>query len=244
VIDPAITNAPIDIVVEIDYTGQNISWTATDVNPYNYTIELQGTGIVTGPEVWISGVAVTYNIPDGFNLGDYIYTVNFTDDGGNSITNSVTFAVEDTIAPIITSVPSNISAKSSYSGLVIIWAATDLNPETYTIERNGTEIVGPTAWTSGEVIVYSIPDGLDIGVYTYSISFTDGGGNSITDSVTFAVEETTCSDTITFTTYETACADSTICITRECEANGITSIIILVSIVSIVIVKRRKSWNN
>ena len=35
--------------MEYGYTGQSLSWTATDANPDTYTIELQGSGIVAGP---------------------------------------------------------------------------------------------------------------------------------------------------------------------------------------------------
>jgi hypothetical protein len=94
--NPTIEFPPSDLTVEFGYTGQSISWTATDSNPYNYTIELQGVGIVWGSDWWSSGVAITYNIPDGFGVGSYFYTINFTDDYGNSISDSFTFTVEDT----------------------------------------------------------------------------------------------------------------------------------------------------
>jgi len=68
--DPVITNSSSDFNVESGYSGQNISWTATDLNPFNYTIELQGEGTVVGPTAWISNNTITYNIPDGFGVGD------------------------------------------------------------------------------------------------------------------------------------------------------------------------------
>ena len=68
---------------------------ATDANPDTYSIELQGSGIVAGPTAWTSGNAISYNIPDGFGVGSYFYTINFTDDYGNSILDSVTFTVGD-----------------------------------------------------------------------------------------------------------------------------------------------------
>ena len=91
---PIISNAPSDFNVEAGYTGQSISWTATDANPDTYTIELLGTGIVAGPTVWTSGVAITYNIPDGFSPGVYTYNITFTDESGNSISNTVTVTIK------------------------------------------------------------------------------------------------------------------------------------------------------
>ncbi len=74
-----------------------MSWTATDANPDTYTIELQGTGIVAGPTAWTSGNAITYNIPDGFAPGVYTYNITFTDESGNSISNTVTVTIRGAI---------------------------------------------------------------------------------------------------------------------------------------------------
>jgi len=190
--NPSITNSPTDLVVEFGYTGQIISWTAVDPNPNEYTVELQGSGIVAGPNTWTSGVAVMYNIPEGFNIGIYIYTVNFTDDAGNSISESVTFKVEDSTNPIITNTPSDFTVEFGYTGQSISWTATDLHPNTYSIELQGMGIVtGPTIWTSGEVITYNIPDGFELGVYDYTVNFTDDYGNLILESVTFTVGDIT-----------------------------------------------------
>ena len=96
--NPVITVSPNNFTVGEGYTGQSISWTATDLNPYNYTIELQGTGIVAGPTAWTSGNAISYNISDGFGVGSYIYTVNFTDDYDNFISNTVTVTIASEVA--------------------------------------------------------------------------------------------------------------------------------------------------
>jgi len=81
--------------VEFGYTGQSLSWTATDANPDTYTIELQGTGIIAGPTVWTSGNAINYNIPNGFSPGVYTYNITFTDESGNSISDTVTVTIVD-----------------------------------------------------------------------------------------------------------------------------------------------------
>jgi uncharacterized protein YjeT (DUF2065 family) len=187
--DPIITNTPSDLTVEFGYTDQSISWTATDPNPDTYTITLEGLGIVAGPTVWVSGVAITYGIPDNFVVGDYTYKVNFTDDFGNSITKSVAFMVGDTTNPTIISTLSDLTVEVGYTGQSISWTATDLHPNTYTITLEGSGIVtGPTAWASGGVITYNVPDGFAVGDYVYTVTFTDYFGNSITDSVAFIVE--------------------------------------------------------
>ena len=186
---PNIIDAPSDFVVEYGYTGQSLSWTATDNHPINYTIELQGTGLVAGPAPWISGNAITYNILNGYAVGDYIYIVNFTDDKGNYTTDSVTFSVQDATDPIITVAPSDLTLAYDYTGESLSWTATDPHPNTYIIELQGTGIVVPTTWISGNAITYNIPDGLAPGVYVYNITLTDLYGNSFSDLVSVTVEE-------------------------------------------------------
>jgi len=92
---PVITSTPSDVTVEVGYTGQSISWTATDTNPDTYTIELQGTGTVAGPAAWDSGVAITFNVPDGLAVGNYTYEITITDDFDHDITDTVVFTVEE-----------------------------------------------------------------------------------------------------------------------------------------------------
>jgi len=188
---PIILNAPSDFTVEAGYTGQSLSWTATDANPNVYIIKLQGMGLVAGPTAWTSGNAINYNIPDGFGVGSYIYIVNFTDDYGNFITDSVNFTVEeDTTNPVITVSTNNFIVEAGYTGQSMSWTAIDANPNTYTIELQGSGIVaGPTAWTSGVAITYNIPDGFAPGVYTYNITFTDESENSISNIVTVTIRE-------------------------------------------------------
>jgi len=186
--DPIITISPSDFTIESGYTGETISWTATDDNPNTYTVELQDSGIVEGPTAWSSGVAIIYNIPDGLAVGEYFYTINFTDDYGRYVTDTVKVTVQDTTNPVITSLPSDFTIELGYTGETISWTATDLNPHTYIIELQGSGIVeGPTAWSSGVAIIYNIPDDLTVGEYLYTVNFTDGSGNYVTDTITVTV---------------------------------------------------------
>jgi len=191
--DPVITVSPANITVEVGYNGQSIAWTATDLNPYNYTIELQGTGMIAGPTSWTSGIAINFNISEGLDLGSHIFTVNFTDNSGNFIADSINFTViEDTTNPFITVIPNNITVEYGYSGQSISWSATDLNPYNYTIELQGIGFVaGPTTWISGIAINYEIPEGYDVGSYAFTVNFTDDYGNFNITNFGFTVEDTT-----------------------------------------------------
>lgn len=103
--DPILTITPTDLILETDYTGESISWTATDLNPDTYSIELQGTGVVAGPTSWTSGTAITYNIPDGLAAGNYTYIITITDSYGNSIMDSVLVTVESPGAVVPPGIP-------------------------------------------------------------------------------------------------------------------------------------------
>ena len=118
--------------------------------------------------------------------------VNFTDDNDNSISDSVTFTVSDTTNPTIISIPNDLTVEFGYTGQSLSWTAIDANPDTYTIELQGSGIVaGPTVWTSGIPIICNIPNGFAVGVYIYTVNFIDDSDNSISDSVTFMVDYTT-----------------------------------------------------
>ena len=83
--------------MEAGYTGQSLSWTATDANPDTYTIELIGTGIVVSSTPWANNTPVVYNIPDGFSPGVYTYKITFTDESGNSVLDTVTVTIRGAI---------------------------------------------------------------------------------------------------------------------------------------------------
>ena len=187
ILGPVITNTPSDFTVDFGYTGVDISWTATSQDPKNYTIQHQGAEIVS-PSAWLNGTIVTYNVPNGLAVGNHIYTVNFTDDYDNFLTDSVTMTVRDTANPVITNPPSDFSVNLGYTGVTISWRVTETYPSTYTIELEGSGIVaGPRAYIS--LITYDIPDGLALGEYNYTVTFTDDYDNFVTDTVIMTVKK-------------------------------------------------------
>jgi len=190
---PVFTATPNDVILELGYSGENVSWTATDLNPSTYAILNYSSEIIAGPAPWSSGVMVTYDIPDGLEIGSYIYTINFMDIFGNFNTDTVLITVQDTTAPLITNYPDYLILEfGGYSGESISWTATDSNPGTYTILNGSSEIImGPTPWSNGVMVTYDIPDGLGIGIYIYTINFTDIFGNFNLDTVFITVQDTT-----------------------------------------------------
>ena len=128
--------------MELGYTGQSFSWDVTDSYAGTFIIERDIVGVVEGPTPWVSGSGITYAIPDGLEVGEYLYMLNASDIFGNNITHVVTLTVEpDTTNPVITSIQDDITVEEGYSGQTLSWTTTDLFPATYTIELDGTGIV-------------------------------------------------------------------------------------------------------
>lgn len=184
-VDPVITTSPSDFAVLYDYTGESISWTATDANPGTYTITLDGTTVVT-PTAWVNGTLVTYNIPDGLAIGNHTITITFEDIAGNSGSDSVilTVYVIDPDDPVLTSTPSDITHTISPGdiGEYISWTATDAYAATYIIKVNGTIEVYATPWVSGTAVNYY--GYYVLGTTTFEITFSDLNGNTVSDSMT------------------------------------------------------------
>lgn len=74
----------------------------------------------------------------------------------------------------------NVTYTEGTTGHVLIWQASDDNPLNYTILRNGAFITSGS-WTSGE-ITYNI-DGLEVGVYNFTIIVLDAVWGSAADTV-------------------------------------------------------------
>ena len=185
---PIITFSSVNFTEEDGYTGKSISWTATDHNPYNYTIHLKGFGKVAGSTAWTDGDPITYNLPEDLGVGSHIYTVNFTDESNNYITKSINFTVIDTTKPVIIANASELEVDEDYKGQVLSWTATDLNPYNYIIELLGSGIVVPlTPWENNTPVEYNIPKGFKPDVYIYNITFIDESGNCISNIVSVTI---------------------------------------------------------
>ncbi len=174
--DPVV-DSPIDITYEEGTTGHVISWTATDNNPGNYTIYRDGVEVDSSS--WISGVPIAINV-DGLTVGIYNYTINITDESNNTAIDTVLVAIEDTTAPGVGS-PDDITYEEGTTGHVISWNATDNNPGSYIINRDGVE-VNSGSWISGVSIIINV-DGLTVGSYNYTINVSDAFNNTAIDTV-------------------------------------------------------------
>jgi len=91
-IDPVVIGAPPDFAVAHNYTGETISWVATDTHPDTYTITRNGSEVEPAT-AWFSGVAVQYDVQDGLSPGDYAFEITFEDVTGNTFSDEVIMTV-------------------------------------------------------------------------------------------------------------------------------------------------------
>ncbi|MBY9005965.1 MAG: glycoside hydrolase family 9 protein [Candidatus Lokiarchaeota archaeon] len=91
---------------------------------------------------------------------------------------------EGTQIPSINS-PADIEYQEGENGNTVTWIATDDNPTTYTIMRDGNQISSGT-WTSGNPITINI-DGLSVATYSYTCIVFDADGQTDSNSVVVTV---------------------------------------------------------
>ena len=186
---PVITKAPSNIIVPPGYVDQTLNWTATDSNPFNYTIiqTWDGTMVVNSTE-WHDGEEVYYEIPEDLEYGIYEYEINFTDQNLNYQTDRVNFTVWDYTDPVITDYPTDLVINIGFGDLNLSWTAIDDNPKTYMIELVQTGyLLKFDTWENGSAIDFEIPKSFSVGTYTLNITFTDEYGNSASHVVTLTI---------------------------------------------------------
>jgi len=176
-ITPPILTRPNDITYEEGETGNDITWTATDLNPGNYTLYREGVVIKTVS--WSSNDLIIINV-DGHSVGSYNYSIKVFDLYDNPTTDTVRVTVVDTTAPVITR-PEDITYEEGETGNDITWIATDSNPSNFTIFRNHTEIASDS-WNTDIPILINV-DEHSAGSYNYTIVVYDSYENPTTDTV-------------------------------------------------------------
>ncbi|XOA42827.1 MAG: NosD domain-containing protein [Candidatus Nealsonbacteria bacterium] len=119
------------------------------------------------------------------SAGTYLVVLMVTDADGDVSVYSIEISVQDVTNPILDS-PDDVTYEEGTTTNSISWTATDNNPDTYIIYRDGLEIDSGT-WTSGVAITINV-DGLAVGSYNYTIVVTDAFDNAAFDTVWVTVE--------------------------------------------------------
>ncbi len=181
-------------------------------------------------------------IPEG-HYEFQMYALDYVD---NIIIVPMALTVDRT-DPLV-STPSDIEYNEGSTGNSIVWTCTDLNPGNYELYRND-DLVLSGVWTNG--LNYSI-DGLSVGTYTFTITFWDLAGNSISDIVivtitanasTSTTSNTTTSNTETSTNTQTTDTNTS---SQPSEMSPLSIMVMFVSagslaviIVVIILIKRK-----
>ncbi|MHA2033116.1 MAG: hypothetical protein ACW99Q_27425, partial [Candidatus Kariarchaeaceae archaeon] len=135
---------------------------------------------------WENDTGIVVDI-DGLDLGVHTIIITINDTSGNFETDEVTITVFDDTPPDVSSPPNDFTYSINTTSNTITWIPTDTNPHKYIIKQNTTTNT-TGVWSSGTPIVFSV-DGLDIGVYNFSIILNDTSNNVHTDWVIVTVND-------------------------------------------------------
>ena len=183
-----------------------------------------------------------YYLMDTIPDGHYEFEMYAIDEADNMVIVPMELTVDKT-NPVL-STPSDVTYTESLTGNSIDWTCSDVNPSHYELYRNG-ELVSYGSWTDG--LDYSV-DGLSVGTYTFTITFWDLAGNSVTDSVTVTVTDGSSTGTTSGTTSGTTTSGTGTTNTSEQSNIPLSSMMIgivaagslVVILVVIVLIKRQK----
>jgi hypothetical protein len=143
--------------------------------------------------------SLTSNFTSGdvFTVGTHTLTYTATDASGNTTTESLTFEVEDNIAPTITNVPADITlvVDSNNCGATVTWASIQADDNCAVTNFN-------ISANSGNIF--------PVGSTTVNITATDAAGNTTTASFTITVIDTIAPIATTFPP-DTLYLDNTSC---------------------------------
>lgn len=140
--------------------------------------------------IYSLSVHVDYLKIDGFISHYSVIATNTTTKEKTGEINMERMGIEqytDRTAPILNH-PADIEYVLGNTGYNITWSASDENPVSYQIFKDGTEVTGNN-WVSTTEEFTIIVDDLEIGEFNYTISVVDVGGNTASDEVTVTVLE-------------------------------------------------------
>ncbi|MFO7835160.1 MAG: right-handed parallel beta-helix repeat-containing protein [Candidatus Thorarchaeota archaeon] len=233
---PPIINHPPDFSYDEGATGYSIIWYPDDEHPASYEIFRNGTLVKSG--LWNSSEeSIEFNV-DGLTAGAYNFTIVVADVGGNTVSDEIIVTVNpDTTIPEINH-PDDISYEEGDTGNTIIWSPSDDHPSGYEIFRNGT-LVTSGAWNSSSEDITISVDGLNVGIWNYTIVVTDAGGNTVSDTVLVTVFPSDTTTTTTGTTETTTTGPTPAPFPVEMIV-AIVGAVAVIAVIIVVAIKKRK----
>lgn len=169
--------------------GETIEYTASDSNPKNYSVTVDGDnyesgtwdgGTITVHLVYLQNRDLIVSLPQDF---DFEVTV-FNEANESASASTTVTVIQDVLAPIIDQ-PANITYEVGSFGHEIHWNITESNPDFYNISRTSNEPVSNAStlesgvWNGDDIIINV--DGLNASQwYLYRLFVNDTfGRNSI-----------------------------------------------------------------
>jgi hypothetical protein len=180
---PLSVSTPSDFQYVFGQTGNTITWTVQGFEFVEPKFELFKDGVSIQNGTWTSGANIIINV-DGLTPGVYNYTIVVKDGVLGNLSDTVFVTV--TSPNLIITTPNDITYTYGQTGYSISWTVTGYDgSSSYQILRNGTSIASGS-WTSGTPITRSV-DGLNPGIYNYTIIASDGQGSEVRDMVIVTV---------------------------------------------------------
>jgi FlaG/FlaF family flagellin (archaellin) len=238
--DPLI-DTPADQEFAEGETGHRITWSVNDDHPSIYELLQDGERVDGGswesPEISIS--------LDGLSYDQYNYTLIIYDESLNEASDTVIVTILDGISPVIIQSNPDITYTEGEINNTITWVAEDDHPKIYQITLADI-IISSGSWTSYIPVTINV-DNQIAGTYIYTIVFSDENGNMVQDSVILIVTSNTTTSIISSmitTSSSTTEITNTLPITTPTNPLIMSGFVfILSSILSIVILKRRRLRN-
>lgn len=182
--DAPIIEGPSDMSGEAYYDQFELDFNITDEHEDTAYLYKNGTILVGDTYASINDSIIVMTLDPGiWNL-----TVWANDTYGHSSIFTIWITTEDTTNPIATEVADFAYELGSLSN-TIDWDITEYYNDTYQIERNGS-IVSTGSYLRNANVTLNV-DGLDSGVWNFTLTIWDQSGNSFTTDVFVTVEDTT-----------------------------------------------------
>jgi len=196
--DPTITG-PGNTDILIDAENVTLTWTVDD--EYPSSIQVWVDGLLNITTSWTNRTFdYVYNVSasfPSFTIGYYEIRLVAIDMNLNLAEDTLTLRFYENVTPTIEG-PDSIEFTFSETGYSLSWNVTDEYPDKYEVLRNNVSIVNGVINPDEPVITISL-DGLDVGVYNFTLHVNDTSGNTAIDSVLVTVIGDTIAPVITYT---------------------------------------------